>query len=343
MRVLIATVSHPFIKGGAEAHADGLIAALQRAGHEADIFSLPFRFSPWSEVLRNQTIWEGEDLRGANAQGSELLIALKYPAYAVKHDNKIAWLLHQHRAVYELYDPRHADEKSEEAKNAIRDFDTRHLGATKKVFANSRRVAERLRYYNGVESEPLYHPPPSPELFYCGEQLPYILCPSRLETLKRQDLLIEAMRLVNAPVNVLIVGTGGQQPHFAEMIRRYNLGSRIKMCGYVPRKEQIEYYANCLGVFFGPFDEDLGYVTMEAMLAGKPVITCHDSGGPTEFLTDGETGLIADPTPLSIAQAIDRLWADRAWSAQLGRNARDHFVSLDISWDNVTAKLTEKY
>ena len=39
-----------------------------------------------------------------------------------------------------------------------------------------------------------------------------------------------------------------------------------------------------LGVIFPPLDEDYGYVTLEAMLAAKPVITCTDSGGPLEFV-----------------------------------------------------------
>jgi len=45
-------------------------------------------------------------------------------------------------------------------------------------------------------------------------------------------------------------------------------------------------------VVFPPFDEDLGYVTLEAMLAAKPVITCNDSGGPMEFVRDRENGLL---------------------------------------------------
>jgi len=54
-------------------------------------------------------------------------------------------------------------------------------------------------------------------------------------------------------------------------------------------------------------DEDLGYVALEAMYAGKPVVTCLDSGGPLEFVVHDQTGFVTEPTPEALAEAIDRL------------------------------------
>ena len=75
------------------------------------------------------------------------------------------------------------------------------------------------------------------------------------------------------------------------------------------------------------------------MLASKPVITCTDSGGPLEFIQDNETGLITDPTPQSLATAMDALWKDRAQAKALGKAARIHYDELDISWQNVVRRL----
>ena len=55
-----------------------------------------------------------------------------------------------------------------------------------------------------------------------------------------------------------------------------------------------------------PFDEDFGYVTLEAFLARKPVITAADAGGPLEFVVDGVNGASCAPTPEAIGAAINR-------------------------------------
>ena len=51
-----------------------------------------------------------------------------------------------------------------------------------------------------------------------------------------------------------------------------------------------QLYEEALAVYYGPFDEDYGYVTLEGFAADRPVVTLADSGGPLEFVADGETG-----------------------------------------------------
>jgi glycosyltransferase involved in cell wall biosynthesis len=103
----------------------------------------------------------------------------------------------------------------------------------------------------------------------------------------------------------------------------------------------VDSYARSIAVIFPPFNEDYGYVTLEAMLASKPVITCGDSGGPNEFVVDGITGRIVKPQATELARAMDELWSDRALSARIGRAGREHYDALRISWDTVTRALTE--
>ena len=74
--------------------------------------------------------------------------------------------------------------------------------------------------------------------------------------------------------------------------------------GPVSEEEKRRQYAHSRAVLFPPEDEDYGYVTLEAMLAAKPVLTCDDSGGPLEFVRDGETGRIVEPTPQALADAM---------------------------------------
>ncbi|PHM09241.1 hypothetical protein CK516_15780 [Nostoc sp. 'Peltigera malacea cyanobiont' DB3992] len=96
------------------------------------------------------------------------------------------------------------------------------------------------------------------------------------------------------------------------------------------------------GGFFGSYDEDYGYVTLEAMLAAKPVITCNDSGEAVEFVIDQETGFVVNPEPEAIAQAIDDLYFHQQSAAAMGMAGLERYRTLNISWDNVINKLLDK-
>jgi glycosyltransferase involved in cell wall biosynthesis len=75
------------------------------------------------------------------------------------------------------------------------------------------------------------------------------------------------------------------------------------------------------------------------MLSAKPVITCTDSGGPLEFVLDGETGYVTPPDPDSVADAIERLYQDKQRAKDMGAAGLSRYRSLGISWDHVVQKL----
>ncbi len=108
-----------------------------------------------------------------------------------------------------------------------------------------------------------------------------------------------------------------------------------------PKKKKRDLYARCLGVLFPPVDEDYGYITLEAMLARKPVITCADSGGPLEFVVDRQTGIVAEPNPESLANAMDDLWDHRENARQWGDAGRQRYSDLRISWAHVLEHLLQ--
>lgn len=339
MRVLVGTVHHPFIRGGAEAHAAGLLKALRDHGHEVDLITMPFSFFPEEQLLRAQEIWQHENVFNPNNYESDLYIPLKYPAWGASHPNTVSWVLHQHRAVYELWNADTSSE-SDKVRRSVTAFDTDHLKTSRRIFANSITVADRLRRFNGLHADPLYHPPPREAEYRCESALPYIFAPSRIEPLKRQKLLVEAMQFVREPVVALVSGSGGQKAELEALVDRLNLRARVHFCGRLSEQGMITHYARALGVFFAPFDEDYGYITLEAMLSSKPVITAKDSGGPVEFVRDGDTGFVVDADPHAIAQAIDRLAAHREAAARMGRDGKSHYHEVGISWSRVIDALT---
>jgi glycosyltransferase involved in cell wall biosynthesis len=102
-----------------------------------------------------------------------------------------------------------------------------------------------------------------------------------------------------------------------------------------------ELYLGALAVHYGPFDEDYGYVTLEGFAAHRPVVTTTDAGGPLEFVADGETGLVTPPEPRAIAEAFDRLYADRALARRLGDAGNAVVRERVPGWPDVVARLLD--
>jgi glycosyltransferase involved in cell wall biosynthesis len=130
--------------------------------------------------------------------------------------------------------------------------------------------------------------------------------PSRLEALKRQPLVVEAMRHTKTPVRLILVGGGPDEPMLREMIAKHGLQQKIELAGRLPDEQLYELYLNALGVYYGPFDEDYGYVTIEGFAAHRPVVTTTDAGGPLEFVTDHQTGFVTPPEPEQIVSLPPR-------------------------------------
>lgn len=347
MRVLILTSGVPFVRGGAEILADSLRDAVCAAGHQAEIVMLPFQSCPPSRIPEQMLACRLLDVTETCSLRIDRVIGLKFPAYLVPHPHKVLWLLHQHRTAYELWDHPVAGDlihypDGQVVREAIRQADRTLIPEAKPIYTLSRNVSDRLRRFSGIESEPLYNPPANAQLFYKGEARDYFFFPSRINPVKRQWLVLQALALCREPVRVRFAGEAdneAQQAECAKAVRDLRLSDRVEWLGLVSEEQKRDCYANSLGVIFPPVDEDYGYVTLEAMLSSKPVITCADSGGPLEFVIDGQTGLVAGASPQSLAEAMDALWADRRRAAVMGDAGRGRYQDLRISWENVVDKL----
>lgn len=346
MRILIVNAQVPFVRGGAEILAEGLQSALERAGHRADLVRLPFKWYP-AEAIPGQVLMARlADLTDFSGVRVDRVIGLKFPAYVVPHPDKRIWLVHQHRAAYDLWDSGLSDLLHAPGGRGVRDFvreaDARYLRETSPLYTISRNVSARLARYSGLASVPLYHPPAHAQAYRQGAFEDYLLFPSRLDAIKRQALAIEALARTRNAVRIVFLGAPDHPATLHALQARaaqLRVASRVEWAGATTEERKIDLYARCTAVVFPPVDEDYGYVTLEAMLAGKPVITCDDSGGPLEFVRDGDSGLVVSPDAQALAGAMDRLWDDRALASRLGAAARQAYVDLRIGWDGVVQAL----
>jgi glycosyltransferase involved in cell wall biosynthesis len=349
LRIAVAHPQTPFVRGGAETHTESVVAALKEAGHEAEEVNVAGKWYPATELVHQMAVWRALDLSESNGEPIDMVIALKFPAYLVPHERKVVWLIHQHRSAYELWDhPEFADLGKQLEGPAVRDMvhqsDRIALGEAKRIFTNSRNVQQRLWSSLRLQSDVLYHPSPLSQTLIerepgtIGDQ---IVFPSRLEGLKRQTLAVEAMRHTRTGVRLVLVGNGPDEEMLGELIGKHGLGSKVELAGRVSDERLQDLYETALGVYYGPFDEDYGYVTIEGFAAHRPVVVPADSGGPLEFVTDGETGFVTSAEPEDIAHAFDRLYSDRPRAKRMGEAGHEMVRTTVPGWPEIVARLTE--
>lgn len=341
--VVICAAQAPFIVGGAEILVGELRRHLERRGFRVDVANVPFKWYPVSELPRQALAWRLLDLTESNGTPVDLVIPTKFPTYLVRHPRKVAWLFHQHREAYDLYGTPYCSftDSPEDAqvRTAIQTMDTLALGECRQVFTISRNVAARLGRYNGLAGTPLYPPPQHLGRYRNDGYGDYLFYAGRLDRLKRLDLALDALARTRGGVRLKIAGTGPLEGELRRQIERLGLGARVDLLGFVDADELVRLYAGCRAAYYAPLNEDYGYVTVEAFLSGKPVVTTSDAGGPLEFVTHDETGLVAEPTADAVAAAVDALWG---WSETRLHAAGEAACArvASISWEHVIDRLT---
>jgi glycosyltransferase involved in cell wall biosynthesis len=341
-KIAICHSQVPFVRGGAELLVESLKAELTKRNFQTDVIALPFKWYPNDQLIQSMLNWKFVDLSESNAEKIDLVIGTKFPSYGVNHKNKVTWLVHQFRQVYDLFGTEYSEydytPESLSIRELIHRYDNNSLSESNKIYTIAKNTSIRLKKFNGIDSETLYHPPKHVGRYSNQNSDSYILSVGRLDKLKRIDLLIESMKNVDSDIKCVIAGQGPERENLERIVEKAGLSKRVIFLGFVDDEQLIDLYANCLAVYFAPYDEDYGYVTLEAFLSSKPVITMLDSGGVLEFVTDNETGLIAN-TIEEIADKINQLYSDKEMAKELGANGYD--LVRDITWDNVIDRLTE--
>ncbi len=218
-----------------------------------------------------------------------------------------------------------------------------HPDRIERYAAISHEVKNRTNYFPvGAHVDVIHHPT---SLKLCSgltttspaqsdANSPYFFLASRLDAPKRHSLLIDAMQLVKANVRLKIAGTG---PLAAELKAQAAGNEKIEFLGFVSDEEIAHHYQHAFAVPFFPLLEDYGLISLEAMLAGKPVITTTDSGGTNELVEHGVNGTVTAPNAKAIADAIDTLAGDSAAAYRMGNSGLAK--AKEITWERLLARL----
>jgi glycosyltransferase involved in cell wall biosynthesis len=342
MQIALLNTMMPYIYGGAEILADDLEERLQELGHEVLSFQLPF-----PQSYQAQLITLIETARLLCFDEYDRVIAFKFPAYCIRHHAKVIWATHQLRQVYDLWGKENGLQPGpvdESIRKIIKAADEEDIPLSRHIFTISSETSRRMMYYNGIHSTVLWPPLKNHHLYFTEKTGDYIYYPSRINSLKRQHLAIEAMRYVKSGVKLIITGLseGTYLNQLRTIIRTNNLENRVTLRNeWISEEEKRLLIANSLGVILIPYNEEYGLVTLEAYYSSKPMITCTDSGGVTEFVQDGIDGFVIQPEPKEIAGAMDRLYEDKQSAERMGKAGLDDINRRDITWPSTIRRLLE--
>ncbi|MDN4066514.1 glycosyltransferase family 4 protein [Paenibacillus vini] len=341
-RIAICSAQIPFNYGGAEILVEELNQQLRKRGFESEIINIPFKWYPKERLIDEALIWNMTDITESNGEKIDLVICTKYPTYTVQHPNKVVWLFHQHRPVYDLLNTEYSEfsKKSDDLRiiNHIRDIDNKFLGQAKKIFSISQNVTNRLRKFNDIESEVLYPPTKLDGSYKQGKNHKYIFSAGRLDPLKRVELLIQALKYIDKDYKLVVAGKGKHEENLRKLVHEEGHEDRVVFAGFVTDEELVNYYANASVIYFAPMDEDYGFITIESFKSGKPVVTTTDSGGVLEFVKHNVNGLVLEPDPKTIGIEINHLLQQNDVLESMGEKGME--TVQNINWDYVIEKLT---
>lgn len=309
MRILIATTYVPFAADPAVALAEHLRAELKARGFVTDVALLPF--APDGLDLTEQTAaLRLLDLRESCGNRTDRLIALRYPAFALRHPNKVVW-----------FTP-----PTDPAAELMRRSDAAFLRECRGVYTTSWAAAQRLRRFYRLEPNGVLCPPlPPAHPFRPGPFGDYLLC------VGPPGVVLDGLAFADPQVRLVVVG----DPPAA-----HGWGERVTFTGPVSDERRAELLAGSRGlVRLDQADDPFGYSALEAFHARKPVLAASGATGSLELVQNGSNGLTCLPLPVAVGPALTRLWAERAEGERIGQAGHATLARVGIHWDAVVRGL----
>lgn len=176
-----------------------------------------------------------------------------------------------------------------------------------------------------------------------------LLAVGRLMPRKGHMTLVRALpRIVERfpDTMVVVVGRGPMMQPVIQEARALNVRDHILMPGRLPDETVAALYDACdvfvlpTGTDEGGQVEGFGLVFTEAHAHGKPVVAGR-SGGVTDAVEDGRTGLLVDPDdPDAVADAVLKLLGDQDLARRLGENGLAR-VKEELNWATFTRRMLE--
>lgn len=174
---------------------------------------------------------------------------------------------------------------------------------------------------------------------------PLVVYAGRLEAEKGVQTLIDAMPILRATVpqaRAVIIGTGGAEKDLRTRVHRRRLQGVVAFAGYVSDEDLRATVAAADAVVVPSLYEPFGFVALEAMALGAPLVAAR-TGGLAEIVADGRTGVLATPgDPADLARALVDVLAHPRRARARAAAARDE-LEARFGWGAIAARTDAVY
>lgn len=303
---------------------------------------------------------------------ASVVVTTQPPTYLLDHPHVVALTYHQARVFYELSEAYIASGYSppalhREATAQVRLLDRLRLPSSHRWLAGSAEVAGRLAGTWGVDADVFQanaQEPPDRAVAEQYDPAGPALCVSRHAWPKRTELAALA-GICDTGGRMELVGGGGRQPYVESLAARFGgdpagaalvtdeliwlnrgdpaalgggaIPDRVRIRGHLDRAQVVDAFRRASVVVAPAHREDYGLTVLEAFAFGRPVVVCHDGGGLVELVEGTGAGLVVDPRPQAVADAVAslrddperaRTMAERAFAVATELEARDDIAVL---------------
>ena len=206
-----------------------------------------------------------------------------------------------------------------------------HLSSSRQLEAVQDRSRMHLVPYGADLSRFAQEDPAAREIRarYPGKLLVFAL--GRHVYYKGFEFLIRALASVPG-AHLLLGGRGPLTEDLKRLAASLGVVERCEFVGRIPEEALPAYYQAC-DVFCMPSVEPaeaFGFVQIEAMAAGRPVVCCELHNGVTYVNRDGETGLVVPPANAEALAAALRRLESPSLRSRLGAQARERVKEFSV-------------
>ena len=172
---------------------------------------------------------------------------------------------------------------------------------------------------------------------------PFVLFVGRHVPYKGVDVLLRALE--HTDIRCVIAGDGPRRAEWQRLSRSLGLDGRVTFTGDITpeRLKTLMHAATALMLPSTTRAEAFGYVQLEAMAAGKPVIATDVPSGVSWVTQNGRTGLIVPAGDVErLRAAMQQLMANPERAASLGAEGRRR-VEEEFTMERLRGRLRELY
>lgn len=157
---------------------------------------------------------------------------------------------------------------------------------------------------------------------------PFLLFLGALRYYKGVKNLIEAANNIRG--NIIIAGEGNEKKVLEEQARNLNVRN-VHFLGNVCESDKNYLLSSCRGLILPSSlrSEAYGVVLVEALMHGKPIVSCEIGTGTSFVNKHNETGFVINPnSPYDLSQACNKILEDRELAIKFSSNARHRYLNL---------------